>query len=103
MAQELDAFKPLTTGSDAQAGTTTAHVKVLDPLTSVGPAMHAELVGASHSGLHLRVPRFILVGRRSQIRTAGQVAFGEVRESVAVGAMYEIQVVVKRYNGGSHL
>ena len=86
-------FNPLI---GAQAGTATARVKVLDPLTSVGPAIHAELVGASDSGLHLRVPRFILVGSAVQIRIRDEVAFGEVRESVAIGGAYEILVAVKR-------
>jgi hypothetical protein len=86
-------FNPLI---GAQDGTATARVKVLAPLTSVGPAMRAELVGASDSGLHLRVPRFILVGSAVQIRIRDEVAFGEVRESGAVGGAYEIQVAVKR-------
>ncbi len=87
-----NAFNPL---SGDQTGTATARVKVLNPLTSIGPAMHAELVDASDGGLHLRVPRAVLVGSAVQIRTRDHLVFGEVRASMAVGGAYEIQVVVK--------
>ncbi len=88
-----DAFNPLLGN---QHGTAAARVKVLNPLTSIGPAMHAELVDAYDGGLNLRVPRPILVGSAVQIRTRDHLAFGEVRASVAVGGTYEIQVAVKR-------
>ncbi len=87
-----NAFNPLVGN---QAGTGAARVKVLNSLTSIGPAMHAELVDASDGGLHLRVPRAVLVGSAVQIRTGDQLVFGEVRASSAVGGVYEIQVVVK--------
>ena len=78
------------------AGAAVAKSTVLNPLTSIGPAMHGELLDVSHSGLNLRVPRSILVGSAVQIRTRDQVTFGEVRASMAVGGIYDIQVVVKR-------
>ena len=88
----MDKFNPLIGGA---AGTAVAHVKVLNPLTSLGPGMRADLLGASERGLRIRVPRSILVGSALQIRTAGRIAFGEVRAAVPVGNEYEIEVVVK--------
>ena len=89
----MNEFNPLIGGA---TGTATARVKVLNPLTSLGPGMRADLIGASEGGLRIRVPRPILVGSVLQIRTAGRIAFGEVRASVPVGADYEIEVVVKQ-------
>ncbi len=81
--------------SEAVPGTP-ARVKVLDPLTSSGPSMHAELLSFSDADLHLRVPRRILIGSTVQVRTRGRLAFGEVRYSVSAGEQYEIGVVVQR-------
>ena len=42
---------------------TAARIKVLDPITSVGPPAPAHLLSASSQGLHVRVSRSMLVGR----------------------------------------
>jgi hypothetical protein len=75
---------------------TPARVKVLNPLASAGPAMHAELLSFSAESVRLLVPRSILVGSTVQVRTRGNVAFGEVRSSVSTGAGFEIGVEVQR-------
>ena len=86
------------TGShQALAGETApARVKILNPLTSTGPSMHAELLGSSDRGLQVRVPRCILVGSTVQVRTQKGIAFGEVRSSAQSGSDYEIGVLVQR-------
>jgi hypothetical protein len=73
-----------------------ARVKVLNPLLSMGPSMHAELLGFSEGVLKLRVPQHVLVGSTVQVRTPGRVAFGEVRSSMPAGEQDEIEVTVQR-------
>ena len=73
-----------------------ARVKVLNPVTSSGPSMHAQIISFSPGGFQVRVPRCILVGSAVQVRTRENVAFGEVRSSVPAGTEFEIGVQVQR-------
>ena len=71
-----------------------ARVKVLNPLTSLGPAMHAKLLSSSDNDLEVRVPRSILIGSAVQVRTSEQIVFGEVQSCEPTGAEFEIGVTV---------
>jgi hypothetical protein len=71
-----------------------ARVKVLNPMTSLGPPMHAELISSFDGGIEVRVPRRILVGSVVQVRTGERIVFGEVRSCEAAGAQFEIAVRV---------
>jgi hypothetical protein len=71
-----------------------ARVKVLDPLTSTGPSMNAELISSSKTDLRVRVPRCIYPGSSVQVRTSEEIAFGVVRSCVTAGAEYEILVAL---------
>jgi hypothetical protein len=83
-------------GEQPSASPVTARVKVLNPLSSTGPAMHAELLSFSDTDLRVRVPRCILVGSMVRVRTGEKVAFGEVRTSVPIGTEFEIGLEVQR-------
>jgi hypothetical protein len=72
-----------------------ARVKVLDPMTSIGPSMEAELMSASDSDLRLRVPRWIIPGSDVQVLTPNGVVFGKAWFSVQAGAGFEIEVAVQ--------
>ena len=82
--------------SQSDGAVAPARVKVLNPLTSTGPSMRAELLNSSDEGLQVRVPRSILVGSMVQVRTREGIAFGEVRSSAVSGEEFEIGVVVQR-------
>jgi hypothetical protein len=73
-----------------------ARVKILNPITSSGSSMHAEIVSSSQMRLVVRVPRGILIGSTVRIRMGENVAFGEVHSSNAVGSQFEIGVEVQR-------
>ena len=73
-----------------------ARVKVLNPVTSSGPSMHAQIISFSDGGFQVRVPRRILVGSHVQVRTRDTVAFGEVRSMVPAGDEFDIGVQVQR-------
>lgn len=86
-------------GNDAGWATATpapARVKVLNPLTSTGPSMHAEILGVSETGLVARVPRSILIGSTVRVRMGENVAFGEVRSCSPRGSEFEIAMEVQR-------
>jgi hypothetical protein len=71
-----------------------ARVKVLNPLTSTGPSMHAELISSSETDVHLRVPRCIFRGSSVQVRTHQGIVFGAVQSCVAAGSEFEIGVAL---------
>jgi len=73
---------------------TWARVKVLNPLTSTGPSMHAELTSSSETDLHIRVPRCIFRGSSVQVRTNVGIVFGAVESCVPAGAEFEIGVAL---------
>jgi hypothetical protein len=70
-----------------------ARIKVLDPITSVGPSGPAHLLNSSQQSLHIRVPRSIFVGSFVQVRSSGGIAFGQVRYCIPAG--WEFQIGVK--------
>jgi hypothetical protein len=73
-----------------------ARVKILHPMITAAPSMHAEILGFSGNGMQVRVPRLIVVGATVQVRSRHRVAFGSVRSSVPTGPDYEIEVAVER-------
>jgi hypothetical protein len=73
-----------------------ARVKVLNPMTSMGRSMRAEVLRHSDMDLQVRVPRDILVGSIVQVRTSQMIAFGEVRSATPAGAVFDIGVAVQR-------
>jgi hypothetical protein len=72
-----------------------ARVKVLNPLTSTGPSMHAGLVNCSQTSLQVRVPRCILRGSAVQVRTSDGIVFGEVQSCVPAESEFEIEVTLQ--------
>jgi hypothetical protein len=54
-------------------------LKLLDPVTSVGPPHDVQVVEISRGGLKIRTPRFLISKTLVQIRFNGQAALGEVR------------------------
>jgi hypothetical protein len=54
-------------------------LKLLDPLTSVGPPHDVAVVEISRNGLKIRTPRHLLPKALVQIRFGGKAVLGEVR------------------------
>ncbi len=54
-------------------------LKLLDPVTSVGPPHDAQVVEISRGGLKIRTPRFLIPKTLVQIRFNGKAVLGEVR------------------------
>ena len=71
---------------------TSARVKVLNPLSSAGPASAARVYNRSSVGLRLTVPRQIFAGALVQILIPGEVILGEVRYCSPAGAEFDIGV-----------
>jgi len=69
-----------------------ARIKVLDPITSVGPSGPAHLMNASAESLHVRVPRSIFIGALVHIRSSIGLAFGHVRYCIPAGTEFQIGV-----------
>jgi len=69
-----------------------AKIKVLDPITSLGPSSPAHLMNASPRSLHVRVPRFIYVGALVHVRSSIGLSFGYVRYCIPAGAEFQIGV-----------
>src|ERR1700722_5058781 len=64
---------------EAEYRPTPSRVKVLDPITSLGPSAPARLMVISESGMHVRVTNPIFVGALVQVRSSDVSAFGRVR------------------------
>jgi len=71
---------------------TAAKIKVLDPITSLGPSSPAHLMNASPQSLHVRVPRFIFIGALVHVRSSIGLAFGHVRYCIPAGPEFQIGV-----------
>jgi hypothetical protein len=71
---------------------TNARIKMLDPLTSVGPASPAHLLNASPQSLHVRVSRFMLIGTLVHMRSVLGHTFGRVRYCIPAGSEFQIGV-----------
>jgi len=54
-------------------------LKLLDPVTSVGPPHDVEVIEISRSGMKVRSPRFLITKTLVQIHFNGKTALGEVR------------------------
>jgi hypothetical protein len=71
---------------------TPARIKVLDPITSVGPSAPAHLLNASSQSLHVRVSRLMLIGALVHVRSPLGQAFGSVRYCIPAGTEFQIGV-----------
>ncbi|HVO97157.1 MAG TPA: PilZ domain-containing protein [Bryobacteraceae bacterium] len=56
-----------------------AHLKMLDPLTSVGPPHDVQVIEMSRSGLKVRTPRFLIPKTVVQVRLNNKMLLAEVR------------------------
>jgi hypothetical protein len=63
-------------------------LKMLDPLTSVGPPHDVEVVEISHNGLKIRTPRHLIPKTLVQIRFNGKATLGEVRYCLKIESGY---------------
>jgi hypothetical protein len=75
-----------------------ARIKVLDPLTSLGPSVEAELLSFSDADYQLHVPRWIIPGSTVQILTSKRVVLGRVWLSTDDGHGFEVHVAVEPPN-----
>lgn len=66
----------------------TGRLKLLDPLTSVGPPHDVEVIEISRSGLKIRTPRYLILKTLVQIRFNGKAALGEVRYCIKADPGY---------------
>lgn len=57
----------------------TAHVKILDPITSIGPACSAKVLNICWDGMQLEMDRFVCAGSSVQIRLKDRIVLGKVR------------------------
>lgn len=64
-------------------------LKLLDPVTSIGPAHDVMVIEISRSGLKVRTPRFLIPKTLVQIRFNGKTALGEVRWCIRTEAEYD--------------
>jgi hypothetical protein len=65
-----------------------ARLKLLDPLTSVGPPHDVEVIEISRSGLKIHTPRYLILKTLVQIRFNGKARLGEVRYCVKAETGY---------------
>ena len=57
-------------------------LKLLDPVTSIGPPHEVEVIEISRNGLKIRSPRFLITKTLVQIHFSGKTVLGEVRDCV---------------------
>jgi hypothetical protein len=69
-----------------------ARIKILNPLTSIGPSAPAHLLNASPQSLHVRVSRLMVVGARVHVRSPLGQGFGSVRYCIPAGSEFQIGV-----------
>jgi hypothetical protein len=69
-----------------------SRVKVLDPISSLGPSSPAQLMAICESGMHVRVSSSIFVGALVQVRSSDISAFGRVRYCIPAGSEFQIGV-----------
>jgi hypothetical protein len=63
-------------------------LKLLDPLTSVGPPHDVEVIEISWKGLKIRTPRYLIPKSLVQLRFSGKTMLGEVRYCVKTESEY---------------
>jgi hypothetical protein len=93
LAAKLDEEETATTPQN-----NSTRIKILDPITSIGPSAPAHLLNASRQALHLRVSRLMLVGARVHVRSPLGQGFGSVRYCIPAGP--EFQIGVRLETGG---
>lgn len=81
-----------TAGNVGNNSSAVACIKILDPLTSIGPSAPAQLLNASRQALHMRVSRLMLVGSQVYVRSPLGQSFGRVRYCFPVGSEFQIGV-----------
>ena len=69
-----------------------AHMKVVAPLASTGPAIRARVVKDSANVLTVRLPHIVFAGALVQIRIQSRILFGEARRCIAKESEYEIEI-----------
>lgn len=74
---------------------TPARLKILHPLISMGPSIHARILNRSASGVKLRVPHSVFVGALVLVRLPDGIVFGKVRYCISAGAEYQVGVYLK--------
>ena len=67
-------------------------IKVLDPITSNGPARPAQIQNASAQSLHVRVPRPIVIGALVHVHSSSGTAFGKVRYCIPAGPKFQVGI-----------
>src|SRR5580700_2468866 len=78
-------FDEEATGNVGNNSSAVACIKILDPLTSIGPSAPAQVLKASPQALHMRVSRLMLVGSQVHVRSLLGQRFGRVRYCFPVG------------------
>jgi hypothetical protein len=91
-------FDEEATGNVGNNSSAVACIKILDPLTSIGPSAPAQVLKASPQALHMRVSRLMLVGSQVHVRSLLGQRFGRVRYCFPVGP--EFQIGVRLETGG---
>ena len=66
----------------------TGRLKLLDPVTSVGPPHDVKVIEISRNGLRVRAPRYLIPKSLIQIRFGGKGMLGEVRYCVKTESEY---------------
>jgi hypothetical protein len=77
-------------------------LKLLDPVTSVGPPHDVRVVEISRGGLKVRTPRFLIPKTLVQIVFDGKPVLGEVRYCVKVDSEYQAGIKqIQNFPGAS--
>jgi hypothetical protein len=77
-------------------------LKLLDPVTSVGPPHDVQVVEISRKGVKIRTPRYLIPKTLVQIRFNGKSALGEVQYCIRTGSEYHAGLQqVKNFPGSS--
>jgi hypothetical protein len=69
-----------------------AHMKIIAPLTSTGPAVLARVVKDSASLLTVRFPHIVYAGALVQVRIESRILFGEARRCIAKESEFEVEI-----------
>jgi hypothetical protein len=71
-------------------------LKLLDPVTSVGPPHDVVVVEVSRSGLKVRTPRFLIPRTLVQVRFNSKTVLAEVRYCEKIDPGYEAGFAIKK-------
>jgi hypothetical protein len=89
LALQMQWTGPERRGEPRVAVNVVGRLKLLDPVTSVGPPHDVRVVEISRNGLKIRTPRFLIPKTLVQIRFDGKPVLGEVRYCTKVGSEYQ--------------